>query len=195
MSDFTVCLVSERFLFRKTFSKLIGLLDTQLVCQEKSGAYNTVDVIPAPGKGAIVIDCNVMDADGLVDCMFHCLSIQPEAAIILVFDEQEDAVIDTGMSLGAMGVIIKATTPQLIIESLQRILSGERCRPAPMVDVAREDIPEHLRRQLSARQQKMLRAIIGGQSVSVTAGELGITSARLVSEMRQVIATLRGKPV
>lgn len=195
MSDFTVCLVSERFLFRKTFSKLFGLLDTQLVCQEKSGTYNTVEVIPAPGKGAIVIDCSVMDADGLVDCMFHCLSIQPEAVIILVFDEQDDAVIDTGMSLGAMGVIIKATTPQLIIESLQRILSGERCRPAPMVDVAREDIPEHLRRQLSARQQKMLRAIMGGQSVSVTAGELGITSARLISEMRQVIATLRGKPV
>lgn len=192
MSDFTVYILSERFLFRKTFSKLIGLLDTKALCREEAVTYDTIKEIPAPNEGAVVIDCGNIDAQSVDACMFHCLSIQPTAMIILVFDEQNDAVIEAAMSLGAMGVIIKATTPNNIIDSLQRVLMGERCRPAPVFDVPREHIPEHLRRQLSARQQKMLRAMIGGQSISVTAGKLGVTPAKLVNDMREVIAKLRG---
>ncbi|MFK8082626.1 MAG: hypothetical protein AB8B97_20295 [Granulosicoccus sp.] len=193
MTDFTVHIVSHRLLFRKTFSKLVGLLDTDVVCQEHAIAIEVLDDIPAPADGALLVDCGAMDADQIITCMLHWLSSQAEAIVVLVVDEQDDSVVNAGMDLGAMGVIIKASPPQVIIDSLQRILGGERCRPAPIVDVPRTDIPEQMRAQLSARQQKMLRAIMGGQSISVTAQQLGITSTKLVGEMRHVIATIRGR--
>lgn len=192
MTDFTVHIVSQRLLFRKTFGKLVSLLDTDVVCCDHAGALEALVDIPVPADGAVLVDCGAMDADQVTTSMLHCLSVQPEATLILILDEQNDAVVDAGMNLGAMGVIIKASPPQVIIDSLQRILTGERCRPAPTVDVPRNDIPEHMRSRLSARQQKMLRAIMGGQSISATARQLEITPAKLVGEMRLVIATIRG---
>jgi DNA-binding NarL/FixJ family response regulator len=97
------------------------------------------------------------------------------------------------MDTGSLGVIVKSSPPQVLIEMLQRTLNGERCRPAPVRALSREDIPEDLRLQLSARQQKMLRAVVGGQSVSATARELNITPAKLVNEMRLVMSILRGR--
>ncbi|MFK7860473.1 MAG: hypothetical protein AB8B64_16760 [Granulosicoccus sp.] len=193
MTDFTVHIVSPRLLFRKTFNKLLSLLDTDLNCREHAVAIEALVDIPAPVDGAVLVDCGAMDADQIIACMLYCLSVEAETIVILVVDEQDDAVVNAGMDLGAMGVIIKASPPQVIIDSLQRILAGERCRPAPRVDVARTDIPEHMRAQLSARQQKMLRAIMGGQSISATALALGMTPAKLVGEMRNVIVTIRGR--
>ncbi len=193
MTDYTVHIVSQRLLFRKTFVKLVGLLDADVICLEVAEPLETLTELPTFANGAVLLDCDTSDPDQLIERMLHLLSLQAEATLILVLDEQDDAVVQAGMDLGAMGVIIKASPPQIIIDSLHRILAGERCRPAPVVSVAREDIPEDIRAQLSARQQKMLRAIVGGQSISATARELSITPAKLVGEMRQVIATIRGR--
>lgn len=193
MTDYTVHIVSQRLLFRKTFTKLVSLLDADVICCEVSAPIDTLTELPTSVEGAVLLDCGISSPDQLIELMLQLLSLQAEAALILVLDEQVDAVVDTGMDLGAMGVIIKASPPQIIIDSLHRLLAGERCRPAPVVNVAREDIPEEIRAQLSARQQKMLRAIVGGQSISATARELSITPAKLVGEMRQVIATIRGR--
>ncbi|MFK7996024.1 MAG: hypothetical protein AB8B87_17940 [Granulosicoccus sp.] len=193
MTDFTIHIVSQRPLFQKTYSKLVNLLNINIICCAHTEKLETLVKLPASVNGAVIVDCGSMDADQIITCMLHWLSVQPEAAIVLIVDEQHDAVIDAGMDMGAMGVIIKASPPQVIIDSLQRILAGERCRPAPVVDVPRTDIPEQIRAQLSARQQKMLRAIMGGQSISATAQSLGMTPAKLVGEMRQVVATIRGR--
>lgn len=193
MTDYTVHIVSQRLLFRKTFAKLVGLLDADVICCEVTEPLEALTELPTFAEGAVLLDCGTSDPDQLIEHMLHLLSLQAEATLILVLDEQDDAVVEAGMDLGAMGVIIKASPPQIIIDSLHRILAGERCRPAPVVTVAREDIPEEIRAQLSARQQKMLRAMIGGQSISATARELSITPAKLVGEMRQVIATIRGR--
>jgi len=193
-TDYTIHLVSQRLLFRKTFSKLIALLDGDVICAEHTTGSEALTQVPAAAEGALLLDCATDSADEIIKAMLHLLAVQAEASIILVIDEQDDAAIDAAMSLGAMGVIIKASPPQIIIDSLHRILAGERCRPAPTVAIAREDIPEEMRRQLTARQQKMLRAIMGGQSISSTANELDITSAKLIGEMRQVIGIIRGRP-
>jgi len=193
MTDFTVHIVSQRLLFRKTFGKMVSLLDTDVVCKDHATALETLVEIPAAIQGAVLLDCGDMNIDQLIASLLHCLSVQPEASVILVLDEQNDDVVNAGMDLGAMGIIIKASPPQIIIDSLHRILAGERCRPAPVTTVPREDIPEQIRAQLSARQQKMLRAMMGGQSISATAMQLGMTPAKLVGEMRQVVATIRGR--
>ena len=193
MTDYTVHIISERSLFRKTFSKLLGVLDLNVICVERSQEYAELTDIPAAIDGAVVLDCGTQSVDDVIEHLLLVLTVQPAASIIMVLDEQDDAIIDAGMNLGVMGVIIKASPPQVIIDSLHRILGGERCRPAPVVAVSREELPESMRQQLTARQQKMLRAIMGGQSISLTARQLSITPAKLVNEMRQVMATIRGR--
>ena len=197
MTDYTVHIVSERLMFRKTFSKLLGVLNssiqTSLLCCEHSKGCAELADMPAAPYGAVMLDCGAQSVDEVINQLLQVLTVQPAVSLIMVLDEQHDETINAGMNLGVMGVIIKASPPQVIIDSLQRILGGERCRPAPVVAVSREEIPESMRQQLSARQQKMLRAIMGGQSISSTARQLSITPAKLVNEMRHVMATIRGR--
>ena len=192
MTDYAFHIVSERLLFRKTFSKLVDALDTRIVSREHAQGLTALNCIPAAGDGAVLLDCGAQSVDELINCLLQVLTVQPTASIIVVLDEQNDETIDAGMNMGVMGFIVKASPPQVITDSLHRILGGERCRPAPVAAVQREDIPASIRQQLTARQQKMLRAIIGGQSISSTARELTITPAKLVTEMRHVMATIRG---
>ena len=193
MTDYTVHIVSERLMFRKTFSKLLSVLDSTVISREHAQGCAELTDLPAAPDGAVLLDCGTQSVDDVINQLLQVLSVQPAVTLVMVLDEQHDETIDAGMTLGVMGVIIKASPPQVIIDSLQRILGGERCRPAPAVAISREEIPESMRQQLSARQQKMLRAIMGGQSISSTAKALSITPAKLVNEMRQVMATIRGR--
>lgn len=193
MTHYVVHIVSQRRLFRKTFSKLLNVLDANIHCEEHDDDFASLEILPASDDGAVLLDFGASKADQITEHLLQLLAINAEAALIVVLDEQQDAMVDAAMNLGAMGVVIKASPPQLIISTLQRILAGERCRPSPVVKMPQEAIPEDMRRQLSARQQKMLRAIMGGQSISDTARQLSITPAKLVSDMREVIATIRGR--
>jgi len=180
-------------MFRKSFSKMLQVLEPDLLIEELSPDKLCHEALPSLESGVVVLDAGAADEAHVVGLLLSILSIQAEASIIAVLDEQDDGVVQAAMDTGALGVAIKAAPPQVLIDMLQRGLNGERIRPAPVVEISREDIPEHLRTQLSARQQKMLRLMMGGQSISATAEKLHITPAKLVVEMRTVLGRIRGR--
>ena len=189
----TVVLVSDRLMFRKSFSKMIQVLDPSLSVRELSNSLPYTIELPSIDSGVIILDAGTSGEERVVEQLLSILSIQPEASIIVVLDEQHDLVVQSAMDTGALGVAIKAAPPQVLVDMLQRGLNGERVRPAPVMDIGREDIPEHMRKRLSVRQQKMLRLMIGGQSISATAGKLDVTPAKVVTEMRKVLSIVRGR--
>ncbi len=193
MTARSAVLISDRILFRKTFSKMLEVLDPALTVQELTGELDTDTWLPDAASGVVLVDAGSQDEAGVEERLFSVLTRQPEAAVTLVIDEQDDALVEAAMAAGAQGVMIKAAPPQVLIDMLQRGLNGERFRPAPTVVIAREDIPEEIRQQLTARQQKLLRLMMGGQSISTTASELGMTPAKVVTEMRAVTGLIRGR--
>jgi len=50
-----------------------------------------------------------------------------------------------------------------------------------------------MRKSLSARQQKLLRLILGGEPISSAARKLSITPAKVVVLMREINEVIRGK--
>ena len=193
MTARSAVLISDRILFRKTFSKMLKVLDPALTVQELTGELDADTLLPDAESGVVLVDAGSQDEAGVEERLFSVLTRQPEAAVTLVIDEQDDALVEAAMAAGAQGVMIKAAPPQVLIDMLQRGLNGERFRPAPTVVIAREDIPEEIRQQLTARQQKLLRLMMGGQSISTTASELGMTPAKVVTEMRAVTGLIRGR--
>ena len=193
MSRTLAVVVSGRPLFRKTFSKILLVLESGLQVHEHAGDLEELDSLPSWNQGLLVLDCGTLDERAIVDQMLQVLARQPEACLVVVIDEQDDQRVDAAMNTGAAGVLVKATPPQVMVDMLQRVLDGDRCRPAPVTTVAREEIPEAMRSQLSARQQKLLRLMMGGQSISSTALTLGLTPAKVVTEMRVVLGIIRGR--
>lgn len=172
---------------------MLKVLDPALTVQELTGELDTDTWLPDAESGVVLVDAGSQDEAGVEERLFSVLTRQPEAAVTLVIDEQDDALVEAAMAAGAQGVMIKAAPPQVLIDMLQRGLNGERFRPAPTVVIAREGIPEEIRQQLTARQQKLLRLMMGGQSISTTASELGMTPAKVVTEMRAVTGLIRGR--
>jgi DNA-binding NarL/FixJ family response regulator len=186
--------VSERRLFRITFTKLLQVVNASMTVMEHGADAQSVTSLPAASNGIVVVDAGKASIDSIISDVLSLLAIEPEAHILVVFDEADDSCVEAAMQTGAIGVAVKSSPPQVLIDTLQRVVEGERCRPAPMLTLSREDIPVEIREQLSARQQKLLRAIMGGQSISATAKALGLTPAKVVHEMRQVLGAMRGRP-
>lgn len=193
MNNRLAVLVSGRLLFRKTFTKILLILDPSLQINEHTGDLDALSLLPTGGEGLVVLDCATLDEAGIVEQMLALLSRQPEVCLVVVLDEQDDQRVEAAMNCGATGVLVKASPPQVLIDMLQRVLDGDRCRPAPTVTITHDKIPEALRSQLSARQQKLLRLMMGGQSISSTARTLGLTPAKVVTQMRLVLGIVRGK--
>ncbi|MFK7889575.1 MAG: hypothetical protein AB8B63_02075 [Granulosicoccus sp.] len=185
--------ISERRLFRLTFSKQLRLIDLDLRVIECIDEEISTITLPAGQEGVIVLDGARESADDILQKLLQLLSIQAEAHVLVVFDELYDDAVQTAMDAGALGVAIKSSPPQVLNATVAHVLEGERCRPAPRVTLQREDISAQIRKQLSAREQKLLRAIMGGQSISATARALGMTSDKVVLEMRRLFGIIRGK--
>ena len=59
--------------------------------------------------------------------------------------------------------------------------------------VAPDALPEAVRARLSAREQKMLRLVAGGESIPSVAAALHLTSAKVVTDMRRIMDVVRGR--
>ena len=213
MNSDAAVLISSRPLFSKTFTRLLQVLGPELHIHACSDDADTLSLLKATMPRLVIVDAGAVSSasslpsagsaeqataiaeqeDRLMLQILTLLSVVPESGVVVVLDEQDDALTAACMEAGALGVLIKATPPQVLVQMLERVLEGEPCRPAPTTTIAREEVPEALRKQLSARQQKLLRLMLGGHSISASARQLGMTPAKVVTEMRRVLGTLRGR--
>ena len=188
----TAVLLSNRLLFRKTFAKILLVLDSQMLITEIDSVTPLLTSLPKADSGLVLTDIDPQSEEGIEDVVLSILGVEPEAAVVIVLHEQDDTQAAAAMNAGALCVMIKAAPPQVLIDMLQRALNRERFRPSPVVTIKREEIPGEIRSQLSARQQKLLRLMIGGHSISTTAAQLGMTPSKVVKEMRVVLSMVRG---
>jgi len=182
-SALTVAIRSERAMFTRTFVKLLDVLDRPIehvrTLDEAAMLLLDIGADPAPAAERHYLDTA---SQGAADLRIAC-----------VLDEQDDAVVDTLMASGAAGVLVKSTPPLVLIESLRLLVDGEACRPVPAFPIERLELPDAMREQLSAREQKMLRLMAGGYSIGHVARELSLTRARVVIDMRRILQTVRGR--
>ena len=169
-------------MFRRTFARLLEVLE------------RPVGTASSPGSADLVLlDTGARDAGAAEQQYLATVDRAGGARIGCVLDEQDDAVIDTLMASGAAGVLLKASPPAVLIASLQLLVDGGACRPAPAFTIDRLELPEAVRHQLTAREQRMLRLMAGGHSIGHVARELSLTRARVVTDMRRIVQAVRGR--
>ena len=173
-------------MFRRTFARLVGSFGRACVA---------LPAVPAAGGpfALVLADFGTGGPEACAERARAVVGATDPAPLGAVIDHPDDAAVDALVAAGAAGVLVKAAPPAALTESLELLLAGERCRPAPAVRVAPEALPEALRARLGARERKMLRLIAGGASVPAVAAELHLTPARVVSDMRRIMELVRGR--
>lgn|GEM_PF-2800706 len=76
-------IVSERLLFRKTFSKLLGTLYANVVSVENAHGDAEITDIFATTDGVVLFVCDARSVDGVIECLLQVLTVQPARSIRL----------------------------------------------------------------------------------------------------------------
>lgn len=180
-----VSIVSGRPLFGRTFGKLAESLGRSFRTSSPPGE--------PPTRGLVMLDLAARTPDAAAASLADCARANPGARIACVIDERDDAVVETLVAAGAAGVLIKAAPPEALVAAMELLLAGHDCRPAPTFEIDRLDVPAAVRARLSAREQRMLRRIAGGESIGSVAKALHLTPARVVHDVRRILSTVRGE--
>ncbi|GEO18399.1 LuxR C-terminal-related transcriptional regulator [Microvirga aerophila] len=141
------------------------------------------------------------------------LKAQCEAArIVLLADSFDPDFLVLAYQAGAAGVLHTATAPQILVKSLELIMLGESMFPTAAILSAINDLADALRhehqpgmteapikthspeeRNLSGREEAILRLLTEGAPNKVIARKLGVAEATVKIHVKAILRKLRAQ--
>jgi two-component system, NarL family, nitrate/nitrite response regulator NarL len=141
------------------------------------------------------------------------LKAQREAARVVVLAENPNCdEIVLAYQAGAAGVLHTAAAPEVLIKSLELIALGERVFPAEAILSAANDMAQALRqehqpemtgatihahslgeRNLSGREQEILRWLMEGAPNKIIARKLGVAEATVKVHIKAILRKIRAQ--
>jgi DNA-binding NarL/FixJ family response regulator len=122
-----------------------------------------------------------------VQAILEIRSGHPKARFVVLTTYEGDEDIHRALEAGAQGYLIKGMPYQTLIGALQRVHSGGRFLPPPIVRALASRSPDS---DLSAREQEVLRLLVNGKSNKDIALLLGITEATVKCHVSMILARL-----
>ena len=122
-----------------------------------------------------------------VQAILEIRSGHPKARFVVLTTYEGDEDIHRALEAGAQGYLIKGMPYHTLIEALQRVYTGGRFLPPPIVRALASRSPDS---DLSAREQEVLRLLVNGKSNKDIALLLGITEATVKCHVSMILARL-----
>lgn len=145
----------------------------------------------------VLVDVQMPGRDGLGALReLSGLHRPPAAAVLTTFDL--DDYVTGALHCGAQGFLLKDAEPDALLRAVRDLAAGGAvldpriaARLLPQLRGAGEALREsRLVRELSAREQQVLRLLSGGWSNADIGGELGLTEATVKSYVSAVLGKL-----
>jgi len=179
-------LIEANRLFREGLKHLIA--DTRFAIDAE---FNTIDQAV---EGVVASSLVIIEGAGDLELL---RAAYPEARIVvLASDFTVDALRDA-MSAGADGYLMKDISPEALIQSLELVMMGEKVFPtnlaSMLLSLDSTPSPTHSVRDLSPREQDILRALVTGSSNKVIAFKLGITEATVKVHLKTLLRKIAVK--
>jgi two-component system nitrate/nitrite response regulator NarL len=168
---------------------------------------------PAPDAEVVLFILEATRSLGEIAGLIMGLKGQCEAArIVLLADNLDGDLIVLAYQAGAAGVLHTATAPEILIKSLELIALGERVFPAAAILSAANDMAHALRqehqpgmteapikthspgeRNLSGREQEILRWLMEGAPNKIIARKLGVAEATVKVHIKAILRKIRAQ--
>lgn len=121
---------------------------------------------------------------GGLDAIREILSEHPDAHIIVLTNFDTDEDVQQGMAAGAMGFLLKDSSPDELLETIRTVHLGEKFVPQHLLDKieSHRNIPN-----LSPREISVLELMKKGKSNRAIGVELGITESTVKSHVKNIL--------
>jgi DNA-binding NarL/FixJ family response regulator len=184
-----VLLVDDHAVVREGYRRLLERDVRLCVVGEASSAAETLRLDAQLRPDVIVLDIALPGVSG-IEILRRILSRRPDACV-LMFSMYQDGIYATRtLQSGARGYVSKASAPELLIEAVRTVASGERY-VSPDVEAAmskQKSRATQLADALSTRELEVLRLLTQGYGIDEIGERLGLspkTAANHQSSIKQ----------
>jgi DNA-binding NarL/FixJ family response regulator len=185
----SVLLVDDHAVVREGYRRLLERDPSLHVVGEASSAADALRCDAELQPDVIVLDIALPGVSG-IEILRRILSRRPDASV-LMFSMYQDGIYATrAIQAGARGYVSKASAPDLLVEGVRAVASGQRYL-SPDVDAAmskQASQPNQLAEALSARELEVLSMLTQGYRIEEIGERLGLsakTAANHQSSIKQ----------
>ena len=141
----------------------------------------------------VFLDLNMPGNEGLAG-LTEIQSLFPDVLVVIVSAQEEPAIIQKAITLGASGFIPKSASIACISQAVTQVLDGEQWLPDNMAETIanlppQDDVTERLA-QLTPHQFKVLKMVADGLLNKQIAHELDISESTVKQHVSAVLKKL-----
>ncbi len=181
-----IMVVDDHPLMRVGVTSIINARSDMITVAQAETGEEAITLFRRHKPDVTLMDLRLPGMSG-VEAILEIRSSHPKARFVVLTTYEGDEDIHRALEAGAQGYLIKGVPYQTLVEALQRVHSGGRFLPPPIVRALASRSPDS---NLSAREQEVLRLLVNGKSNKDIALLLGITEATVKCHVSMILARL-----
>jgi len=181
-----VMVVDDHPLMRVGVASIINARPDMAVVAQTGTGEEALALFPQHKPDVTLMDLRLPNMSG-VDAIRAIRGRWPSARFVVLTTYEGDEDIHRALEAGAKGYVIKGMPYQTLIDALLRVHSGGRFLPPPVARALAARMPDS---ELSAREQEVLRHLVGGMTNKEIANLLGITEATVKCHVSTILMRL-----
>jgi DNA-binding NarL/FixJ family response regulator len=181
-----VVIVEDHDLVRQGLRALLERDPAIAVVGEARNVQEALQVVAGSRPQVVLLDLRLGDEDG-AEVSRLLRDSAPEVHVLVLSAHERSSDLRAAMAAGATGYLLKRTSPELLLESVRRVASGERVIDQAFVPFL-VGLPSERgdTRDLSPREQQVLALVAEGLPNRLIAERLGISQSTAQTHMENL---------
>jgi len=200
-----IVLVDDDALVRAGLRLMLGGAAQVQIVGEASDGAEALEVIARMHPDVVLMDIRMPRMDGLTATRRLSEQANPPQVIVLTTFDADEHVVQA-LALGARGFLLKDTSPEMIVEAIQKVAAGQpilspsvtaqlirTVTSAPNADATAERTRAAAARlaRLSGRERDVAVAVGQGKSNAEIAGELFMSLATVKAHVSHIFVKMQ----
>lgn len=167
-----ILIVDDHALFRAGLRMLLATIGHNVRCLEASTIADALALIALhPDLEICLLDLELKQEQGFL-AIRQIKETAPQIAVVVVSGNEDNATIRSCIDAGAMSYIPKSVAPEVLTQSLHRVLTGAVSLPDQVISALRSapELPT-----LTPRQLQVLQGLSRGLPTKLIARELDLS--------------------
>ena len=186
-----VLIADDHTVLRHGLRLILDSADGLTVVGEAADGEAAVAIALELKPEVVLMDVNMPVIDG-IEATRRIRAAQPDIQILMLTISQKDKDLIGAIKAGAKGYLLKSAEASEVIESIQRVASGEAILPPTMMARVLDELanPAPEPKQLTERETDILKLVACGLGNKEIGGELHISENTVKTHMRHILEKL-----